>query len=126
MRRVGPVQIQIDNAVVYTASTDGNFDVTDIFKKGQWVAPPTIFMKAVEDTNGSTLDIDFQVSMDNGTTYKEVLSLTQLSATGNELAAFTIPPWGEKVRMVVAVSGGGGQFTVSSWLAGQAAGAAGN
>jgi hypothetical protein len=110
------VPLVVDEAV--DASTDGTTDITEEFNKVEWVAAPVIFLDAVEDTNGSTFDVDIQVSLDGGTNKEEVLSFTQLSATGHELKAFTIPPFGGKIYVVTTVSAGGGAFTYSLTLAG--------
>jgi hypothetical protein len=126
-KRVGMVYKQINphpSAAYYTASTDGNFDITDVFQSVNWVESPTVFLEAVEGTNGSTLDVDINVSLDC-VNYEEVVSMTQLSATGTELKAFTIPPWGEKVQLVVTVSSGGGDYGFRLKIAGFAAGAMG-
>ena len=78
--KVGIKQYKIADDLVLTASTDGYVDISNAFQVLNLVAPPVIFIKAVEDTNGSTLDVSIEVSLDGGTNKEVAVSMTQLSA----------------------------------------------
>lgn len=121
MFKVGPACIKVIDSRVTTVTE--NVDITDEVKKGMWVDAPTAFMVGTENSGSASYDLDIQVSHD-GTNYEEVVSFTQLTSTGHELKAFTIPPWGQYVRAVITLSTTG-NWTTDLWLAGPVVGGAG-
>jgi len=121
MEKIGSCVKTLVNATTYNANT--NVDITEALQSVQWVAKPALYISATEINNGTTLDVDIQISADGGTTYNEVLSMTQLSANGNELKEFTIFPAGDKVRMALTFGAAGNNWTLTAKAVGQIRGA---
>lgn len=122
MYRCGKVVKKLVNAVTVTTST--TIDVSDLFNGIQFVGQPLFTLVATENSGTATLDIDVNVSQDNGSNYDEVLSFTQLSASGREVKNPTVGPWGEKVQVEVTLSAAA-DWTFTLYVSGPALGAAG-
>lgn len=106
-----------------TFSTTTTYDVSTVWSSVPFVGNMCAFLLGTENANGTTCDVDIQISLD-GTNFEEVISFTQLSATGHELKAFTIPP-GAKQMKVVCTLGGVYSWTVKVWVGGACLGAQG-
>lgn len=88
-----------------------------------WAAADLIgfFITCTEDSGTATLDVALQRSLDGGTTWANIVAMTQLSATGSEakiyadVRAATAQLIGDRLRVNYDVTGSG-QYTCSSYL----------
>jgi hypothetical protein len=120
--RIGPVVKTLINAQTYNANT--TVDISDAVNGIQWTQYPVFQVKATEVNNGTTLDISITSSLDGGGNYDVTsVSMTQLSASGNEAKVVAIPPYGEKARINLVFGGAGYNWTVTAKIAGMARGA---
>lgn len=123
---VGPVVAKCIVSQSYTStSSPYTVDITDAFKKGKWIGPRAWFLSATKASGTGNCDVDIQVSQNNGTTKPECISFTQLSTTGTELKAETIPVAGEKVYAIVTISSTANYTINQLSVAGQAVGSSG-
>lgn len=83
------------------------------------------FVTCTEDSGTATLDVALQRSIDGGTTWVNIIAMTQLAATGSETKLYadvrtaTAQIIGDRLRVNYDVTGSG-QYTCSSYLTGEA------
>ena len=104
MDRIGRVTKTLINNNTFTANNNINID--DNYLGIQWVQPPSFLLEATENSGSSNMQCFLQSSFDGGTAYQNMLTFTDLSATGNEVLSASCSntvaqhnPCGDKVRL---------------------------
>lgn len=126
MPKVGMAVVKVLDAYSVTASGATNIDITDAMKKGNWTCAPVVCASLDEVSGAVTCDCKVQISLNGGTTYTDAVTFTQASADAVEQKAFTIPPFGDKVRVVVTLGGGSAEWKVTMYMAGPSWGSSGS
>ena len=83
MRKVGPVTKTLINAHTFAANNNITIDpglITGI----SWINDPVFHLKLVENSGSSNMQCFLQASDDGGTSYGNMITFTDATASGNE------------------------------------------
>lgn len=130
MRRSGPVTKTLVNNNTYTANGNITLDA-DAISGISWMMPPVFHLKIVENSGSSNSQCFLQASEDGGTTYGNMITFEDASASGNQYKAAAcnnaveqLPVFGETFRLQ-HTQNTTGNWTINLTVSGMALGGSG-